>query len=218
MIVLSSSSVHFSFTISGLRWLCHRSRHCLPILPGRCLATKLQFFGPLLFTNLSTNSSYSEVYINSHLPKAPLSNRGSAPFANGAGTARQFYPPKKRRSFSNYELHTIKQVVLVFRPTGESTNASGRWRAGWVSVNSKINFVDMRTRQLYWRMMGRHPANLKRFQSWSKCCYFCLQPCRWRRVCAGLNSRSASMGSITTITANLLPWNRSFISANINKK
>lgn len=31
--MLSSSSDHASFLIEGLRWLCHRSRHCLPILP-----------------------------------------------------------------------------------------------------------------------------------------------------------------------------------------
>lgn len=34
----SSSSVHRSLLISGLRWLCHLSLHCLPILPGNCLA------------------------------------------------------------------------------------------------------------------------------------------------------------------------------------
>lgn len=31
--MLSSSSDHASFLIEGLRWLCHRSLHCLPILP-----------------------------------------------------------------------------------------------------------------------------------------------------------------------------------------
>ena len=35
--VSSSSSVHGSFLIDGSSWLCQRSRHCLPLRPGRCL-------------------------------------------------------------------------------------------------------------------------------------------------------------------------------------
>ncbi|KAG7263757.1 hypothetical protein CRUP_027994, partial [Coryphaenoides rupestris] len=34
----SSSSVHDVFFTSGFRWLCQRSRHCLPMRPFRCLA------------------------------------------------------------------------------------------------------------------------------------------------------------------------------------
>ena len=29
-----SIAVHWSFLMWGLRWLCHRSRHCLPTLPA----------------------------------------------------------------------------------------------------------------------------------------------------------------------------------------
>ena len=46
----SSSSVHFSFFISGFRWLCHLSRHCFPILPGSYLAISDQFLAPWYFT------------------------------------------------------------------------------------------------------------------------------------------------------------------------
>lgn len=163
--VLSSSSVHFSFTISGLRWLCHRYLHCLPILPGRCLATKLQFFGPLLLTNLSTNSSYSKVYINPVLPRALWWGRDWAPFASDAGTEHQSYPPEKKLFFSNSVLHTIRQVVLVSHLLEVSTSAFGQWRAGWAVASSKIKFVDKGTLRPYCLMMVTHLANLKRSQT-----------------------------------------------------
>jgi hypothetical protein len=47
-LALSSSAVHESFLMSGLRWLCHRSRHCLPLRPGRCRAICAHFFVPCL--------------------------------------------------------------------------------------------------------------------------------------------------------------------------
>ena len=43
---LSSSSVHGDLLMLGSRWLCHRSRHCLPIRPFKCLAIRVHFFGP----------------------------------------------------------------------------------------------------------------------------------------------------------------------------
>jgi hypothetical protein len=48
--------------MAGLRWLCHRSRHCFPILPGRCSAIKVHFEGPCLSTNFFTKSSSSFVH------------------------------------------------------------------------------------------------------------------------------------------------------------
>lgn len=209
MMVLSSSSVHFSFTISGLRWLCHLSLHCLPILPGRCFAIKLQFFGPWLLTSLSTSSSYSKVYIKKVKPKVPWWGKDWAPFASGVGIGHQSYLLRKRQFFSNCELHTIRQVFLVFHLLVESTNVFGWWRAWWAEVNSKIKFVDMRTLGLSGLMMVTHPVNLKGSQSWWKCCYFWVEPCHCRRVCADLNSREALTRLITTITANLLLRNQS---------
>ena len=50
MIISSSYSVHFSFLISGFRWLCHLSLHCFPILPGRALAISDQFLAPNYWT------------------------------------------------------------------------------------------------------------------------------------------------------------------------
>ena len=35
-IARSSSAVHFAFVTCGLRWLCHRSRHCLPVRAPIC--------------------------------------------------------------------------------------------------------------------------------------------------------------------------------------
>ena len=57
----TSSSVQAVFFISGLRWLCQRSRHCFPIRPFRCLAMRVQRFGPYFFTNSITFSSSSLV-------------------------------------------------------------------------------------------------------------------------------------------------------------
>lgn len=54
---LSSSSVQAVFFMPGFRWLCHLSRHCLPILPLRCRAMSVHFFGPYLSTNSTTFSS-----------------------------------------------------------------------------------------------------------------------------------------------------------------
>ena len=62
IIAISSSSVHLSFLISGFKWLCHLSLHCLPILPGKFLAIKLQFLGPCSPTRRITSSSYSRVW------------------------------------------------------------------------------------------------------------------------------------------------------------
>lgn len=61
IIAKSSSSVQRSFFMSGFRWLCHLSRHCFPILPGRYSAIFDQFLGPFLFTSLMTISSSSLV-------------------------------------------------------------------------------------------------------------------------------------------------------------
>ncbi len=63
IIAISYSYVHRSFLMSGFRWLCHRSLHCLPILPGKFFAMKLQFFGPCSPTRRMTSSSSSRVFL-----------------------------------------------------------------------------------------------------------------------------------------------------------
>ena len=50
----SSSWVQEDFFTSGLRWLCQRSRHCLPMRPCRCLAMMDQRLGPYLCTSSMT--------------------------------------------------------------------------------------------------------------------------------------------------------------------
>lgn len=62
MMVMSSSSVHRSFLMLGFRWLCHRSRHCLPIRPCRFWAISDQFLGPNFKTMRVTISSSSFVH------------------------------------------------------------------------------------------------------------------------------------------------------------
>ena len=48
----SSSSSQASLLMSGRSWLCHRSRHCLPMRPGKCLAMTLQLPSPCSRTSL----------------------------------------------------------------------------------------------------------------------------------------------------------------------
>mmetsp|Transcript_2795 Transcript_2795/g.8073 ORF Transcript_2795/g.8073 Transcript_2795/m.8073 type:complete len:379 (-) Transcript_2795:17-1153(-) len=62
MISRSSSSVKFSFLTSGDRWLCHRSRHCLPTRPGRWRAIWDQAEGPWVWTMASSLASSSGVH------------------------------------------------------------------------------------------------------------------------------------------------------------
>lgn len=73
MIARSSSSVQFSLLIPGFKWLCHRSRHYLPILPGNLLAMVDQFFGPLEYT-------ISLIISSSSLLHGPLTNSGFRTF------------------------------------------------------------------------------------------------------------------------------------------
>mmetsp|Transcript_11694 Transcript_11694/g.17968 ORF Transcript_11694/g.17968 Transcript_11694/m.17968 type:complete len:361 (-) Transcript_11694:33-1115(-) len=60
---LSSSAVQSPFLMLGSRWLCHRSRHCLPIRPGNRAAMEdhLTLPAPYLFTISKTTSSSSFV-------------------------------------------------------------------------------------------------------------------------------------------------------------
>ena len=49
-IAMSSSIVHLRLTTFGSRWLCHLSRHCLPMRLGRFLAICVQFRAPHFLT------------------------------------------------------------------------------------------------------------------------------------------------------------------------
>jgi hypothetical protein len=73
--VISSSSVHLSFLMSGFRWLCHLSLHCFPIRPLKCLAISDQFLGPFIVTNFVSLSSSSSVHM-------PLTNFGFNTFCH----------------------------------------------------------------------------------------------------------------------------------------
>eukprot|EP00966_Prymnesium_polylepis_P207761 4812691-Prymnesium_polylepis.1 len=44
----SSSALHAPLLIAGSSWLCHRSRHCLPLRPGSALAISAHLQPPLL--------------------------------------------------------------------------------------------------------------------------------------------------------------------------
>ena len=71
----SSSCVHASFLMSGLRWLCHRSLHCLPIRPGRLAAMVLHFFGPYLSTSCTT--ILSSAFVHGPLKQHKQTHSGS---------------------------------------------------------------------------------------------------------------------------------------------
>mmetsp|Transcript_6373 Transcript_6373/g.21123 ORF Transcript_6373/g.21123 Transcript_6373/m.21123 type:complete len:218 (+) Transcript_6373:910-1563(+) len=77
----SSSSVKFSFFTSGERWLCQRSRHCLPTRPGRCCAIWDQEEGPYWATILSSLASSSGVHTIFLIARAGWSGPHSSPAA-----------------------------------------------------------------------------------------------------------------------------------------
>ena len=56
-IVLTSSTVKGAFETAGSSWLCHRSRHCFPVLPGMAAAMVGHLLGPLAWTNLVSSAS-----------------------------------------------------------------------------------------------------------------------------------------------------------------
>lgn len=59
----SSSLVHGAYLlIIGLRWLCHLSLHCLPILPGRWFATTVHLCGPSILTKWRRSLSSISVH------------------------------------------------------------------------------------------------------------------------------------------------------------
>lgn len=57
----SSSSDHATFFNSGLRWLCQRSLHCFPTLPGKKRPMKLHLVRPCCSTKFCSASSSSGV-------------------------------------------------------------------------------------------------------------------------------------------------------------
>ena len=55
--IWSSSSLQGSLRMSGSRWLCQRSRHCLPMRPGSLAAITDHFLGPNSLTSSTTLAS-----------------------------------------------------------------------------------------------------------------------------------------------------------------
>ena len=126
--IASSSSVHRSLLIHGLRWLCQRSRHCFPIRPGSCFAMYDQFLGPLSRTNLSTFSSYSLVCLLSWVPRGLSPAQGWAPSATCVGTVHLCVPANMMQSFSNCEPRAPKQALQGVHPPRASTSVfAGEW-------------------------------------------------------------------------------------------
>ena len=75
IMISSSLSVHFPLLMSGFKWLCHLSLHCLPILPGKWLEMTLQFLGPYFLTIRITFMSSSGVH-------GPLTSSGFNTFCH----------------------------------------------------------------------------------------------------------------------------------------
>lgn len=144
MIAMSSSSVHFSFLISGLRWLCHLYLHCFPILPGSCLATKLQFLAPLAITIFRTISSSSLVCIIKILPMVLWWAEGWEPFAICASTGRLIFPRNKPLLSSNFSHCAPQPTSSACHPPPESTISSEprSWNSQshppWLCLHSSI--------------------------------------------------------------------------------
>mmetsp|Transcript_43881 Transcript_43881/g.133651 ORF Transcript_43881/g.133651 Transcript_43881/m.133651 type:complete len:230 (-) Transcript_43881:296-985(-) len=61
IMIRSSSSIHGFLLMSGLRWLCHLSRHCFPIRPGSSAAIWLHLLAPWAVTSSTTFLSSSSV-------------------------------------------------------------------------------------------------------------------------------------------------------------
>mmetsp|Transcript_17794 Transcript_17794/g.59616 ORF Transcript_17794/g.59616 Transcript_17794/m.59616 type:complete len:249 (-) Transcript_17794:99-845(-) len=82
---LSSSSVQWSLRTAGLRWLCHRSRHCFPTrsVPS-CAAIVDHFLGPKWATSSARRSSSSFVQAFFLLP----SSSGSGAIMTRCGWCR----------------------------------------------------------------------------------------------------------------------------------
>mmetsp|Transcript_8757 Transcript_8757/g.27184 ORF Transcript_8757/g.27184 Transcript_8757/m.27184 type:complete len:439 (-) Transcript_8757:648-1964(-) len=74
--VRSSSASHSSRRISGLRWLCQRSRHCLPTRPRSDAAITDQHFCPCFATSSSKSlsSSLAQCPLINSVPSAPISS------------------------------------------------------------------------------------------------------------------------------------------------
>ena len=72
-IVRSSSNVHASLHISGFKWLCHRSRHCFPMRPGRWEAMRDHFLAPYCLTSSMT-------FVSSSAVQGPLTSSGFKTF------------------------------------------------------------------------------------------------------------------------------------------
>ncbi len=74
---ISSSSVHFFLLMFGSKWLCQRSRHCLPMRPGRLFDTLVQLRGPFSVTSYTRilSSSFVQVPVTQLLTLFSSSHR-----------------------------------------------------------------------------------------------------------------------------------------------
>ena len=86
-----------SFFTAGLRWLCHRSRHCLPIREGRSAAMRLQLEGPCFSTSSWSLASSSAVHacFRTALFSPPLSadaSPSSSPSASPSSSSAAAIP------------------------------------------------------------------------------------------------------------------------------
>ena len=97
----SSCSLQSYFLISGFKWLCHRSLHCLPILPilnhflpGRFSEIVVHFCAPYFWTSLMRYAS-SSVVQDRFFPNSSRRYTWRRPPRNCSWNNRQF-PPSGR--------------------------------------------------------------------------------------------------------------------------
>ena len=95
-IARSSSAVHFAFVTCGLRWLCHRSRHCLPVRAPICSPmSDHRTLPPLPSSPPSARHQLEEALVllrRPHVLLPPRARRAPAPRAGAASSPRSWEP------------------------------------------------------------------------------------------------------------------------------
>ena len=124
--IASSSGVHGSLTISGFRWLYHRSLHCFPNRPESDFAMTDQLFTPSDSTRFLTILSSSAVH-------GPFTNPGLRTFCHRCRHCTsvlssicseiifQFFPLKFFTAVRNFSSSSVVQAFPRFCPSSGDT-------------------------------------------------------------------------------------------------
>jgi len=103
--------VNGAFETAGSSWLCHRSPHCFPVLPGMAAAMVGHLLGPLAWTNLVSSAS-------------SLADHGALPDVGAARGGLFFAPPLDLLE----EVGRVAVAAFVGVAGGGSRGAAGSGR------------------------------------------------------------------------------------------